>query len=609
MLHDDLSTGQGNFFKRVFTRLGLMMCIGMLLVAAFAWQIMQHWLSDYNVEQLRNSAHLATRVVAGSWSESSASLQEGCLQIKNDTGLRTTVILPDGDVIADSDAPAKSMANHSDRPEVIEALQGRIGVNRRLSASVGHSFVYVAAPLIIDGATVAIVRIAAPFEDLARRERVIWQLIAAGLCVALPLALMIAWFMSRGLAAPIQRVGAWANRLGRGDLATRLEVEGDDEIRQVAAALDRMRRNLSDRIQEAHQQRRDLAITIGTLEEGVIAVNQEGIVLLVNPAAIRILGIAHSLVGGPIVEQIPDRGLRRLWEETTSSGSKEVRREIILTSNGVARTVDALIIHVVDTETPIAWLMCLRDITAIAKSVAMKSDFVANASHELRTPVAAIRAAVDTLREPGLDANAQARFMAMIDRNLMRLQALTDDLMNLSKVESVNIELNYSTFDLEEVYAGLRATFGQVLSAKQATFTMKSDVGPIHTDQRWLELILKNLIDNAVKFIPEGGRIKLSCRREDKFAVFEVEDDGCGIPMEDIDRVFERFYQDDRSRGMNQGGTGLGLAIVKHAVNAMQGKVAIRSKVGEGTVVSFQIPAFAENSVGAEIDARDSGGS
>ena len=609
MLHDDLSTGQGNFFKRVFTRLGLMMCIGMLLVAAFAWQIMQHWLSDYNVEQLRNSAHLATRVVAGSWSESSASLQEGCLQIKNDTGLRTTVILPDGDVIADSDAPAKSMANHSDRPEVIEALQGRIGVNRRLSASVGHSFVYVAAPLIIDGATVAIVRIAAPFEDLARRERVIWQIIAAGLCVALPLALMIAWFMSRGLAAPIQRVGAWANRLGRGDLATRLEVEGDDEIRQVAAALDRMRRNLSDRIQEAHQQRRDLAITIGTLEEGVIAVNQEGIVLLVNPAAIRILGIAHSLVGGPIVEQIPDRGLRRLWEETTSSGSKEVRREIILTSNGVARTVDALIIHVVDTETPIAWLMCLRDITAIAKSVAMKSDFVANASHELRTPVAAIRAAVDTLREPGLDANAQARFMAMIDRNLMRLQALTDDLMNLSKVESVNIELNYSTFDLEEVYAGLRATFGQVLSAKQATFTMKSDVGPIHTDQRWLELILKNLIDNAVKFIPEGGRIKLSCRREDKFAVFEVEDDGCGIPMEDIDRVFERFYQDDRSRGMNQGGTGLGLAIVKHAVNAMQGKVAIRSKVGEGTVVSFQIPAFAENSVGAEIDARDSGGS
>lgn len=609
MLHDDLSTGQGNFFKRVFTRLGLMMCIGMLLVAAFAWQIMQHWLSDYNVEQLRNSAHLATRVVAGSWSESSASLQEGCLQIKNDTGLRTTVILPDGDVIADSDAPAKSMANHSDRPEVIEALQGRIGVNRRLSASVGHSFVYVAAPLIIDGATVAIVRIAAPFEDLARRERVIWQLIAAGLCVALPLALMIAWFMSRGLAAPIQRVGAWANRLGRGDLATRLEVEGDDEIRQVAAALDRMRRNLSDRIQEAHQQRRDLAITIGTLEEGVIAVNQEGIVLLVNPAAIRILGIAHSLVGGPIVEQIPDRGLRRLWEETTSSGSKEVRREIILTSNGVARTVDALIIHVVDTETPIAWLMCLRDITAIAKSVAMKSDFVANASHELRTPVAAIRAAVDTLREPGLDANAQARFMAMIDRNLMRLQALTDDLMNLSKVESVNIELNYSTFDLEEVYTNLRATFGQVLSAKQATFTMKSDVGPIHTDQRWLELILKNLIDNAVKFIPEGGRIKLSCRREDKFAVFEVEDDGCGIPMEDIDRVFERFYQVDRSRGMNQGGTGLGLAIVKHAVNAMQGKVAIRSKVGEGTVVSFQIPAFAENSVGAEIDARDSGGS
>lgn len=144
MFHDDLSTGQGSFFKRVFTRLGLMLCIGMLLVAAFAWQIMQHWLSDYTVEQLRNSAHLATRVMAGSWSESPAALQENCLQIKNDTGLRTTVILPDGEVLADSDAEAKTLANHSDRPEVIDALQGRTGVNRRLSASVGHSFVYVA---------------------------------------------------------------------------------------------------------------------------------------------------------------------------------------------------------------------------------------------------------------------------------------------------------------------------------------------------------------------------------------------------------------------------------------------------------------------------------
>jgi two-component system phosphate regulon sensor histidine kinase PhoR len=608
MLHDDLTTGKGSFFKRVFTRLGLMLCIGMLLVAAFAWQIMQHWLSDYTVEQLRNSAHLATRVMARSWPESAAALQENCSLIKNDTGLRTTVILPDGEVIADSDAQAKSMANHSDRPEVIEALQGRTGVNRRLSASVGHSFVYVAVPLIVDGATVAIVRVAAPSEDLARRERAIWQLIAAGLCVALPLALIIAWFMSRGLAAPIQRVGAWANRLGRGDLSMRLEVQGDDEIRQVAAALDRMRRSLSDRIQEAHQQRRDLAITIGTLEEGVIAVNQDGIVLLVNPAATRILGIAHSLVGGPIVEQIPDRGLRRLWEETTSSGSNEVRREIILTSNGAARTVDALIIHVVDTETPIAWLMCLRDITAIAKSVAMKSDFVANASHELRTPVAAIRAAVDTLREPGIDADARSRFMAMIDRNLNRLQALTDDLMNLSKVESVDIELTYSTFDLEEVYAAMRATFGEVLNAKHATISMTSDVGPIHTDQRWLELILKNLVDNAVKFIPDGGSIKLSCRREDKFAVFEVEDNGCGIDMEDLDRVFERFYQVDKSRSMNQGGTGLGLAIVKHAVNAMHGKVAIRSKVGEGTVVSFQIPAFADSAYDAENDPHDSAG-
>ena len=432
---------QGRFFKRVFTRLGLMLCVGMLVVAAFAWQIMQHWHREYSVEQLGNSAHLAHLAVQRSWPASERILQRECEDVRLKTGLRMTIIAPDGRVIADSDADPSTMANHSDRPEVMDALKGRTGMNERTSASVGHPFVYVALPLEIDDKLVAIVRIAAPAEDLARRERAIWQLIATGLCVALPLALIIAWFMSRALAAPIQRVSAWARQLAVGDLSTRLEVKGDDEVRQVAATLDRMRLSLSARIHEAHQQRRDLEVTVGTLEEGVIAVNEQGIVLLVNPAAMRILGVAHSLVGGPILEQLSDRGLRRLWEDAFSTDANALRCELVLESDGSTRTVDALVIHIVDAQTPIAWLMCLRDITAIATSVAMKADFVANASHELRTPVAAIRAAVDTLREPGLDEAARSRFIAMIDRNLIRLQSLTDDLMHLNKVESVAVEV------------------------------------------------------------------------------------------------------------------------------------------------------------------------
>ena len=152
---------------------------------------------------------------------------------------------------------------------------------------------------------------------------------------------------------------------------------------------------------------------------------------------------------------------------------------------------------------------------------------------------------------------------------------------------------------MNEVFAASETTVGEVLQAKDATLSTQSDICELHTDQRWLELILKNLVDNAAKFIPQGGQVQIRCRRDNGLAVFEVEDDGCGIPTEDLDRVFERFYQVDKSRSLNQGGTGLGLAIVKHAVLAMHGQVSIRSRVGEGTIVSFRIPAGTPATVNA----------
>lgn len=591
MTQDGTVRWRGRFFNRVFTRLGLLLSAGMLVVGGFAWQIMQQWLRDYIIEQLTNSAHLARIAVEHEWPfEAPAKIQEECRRVRQETGLRMTVLAPDGRVLGDSDADPAGMENHANRPEVVEALKGRVGLNRRTSASVGHPFVYIAEPIHIDGRLVAVVRMAAPAEDIERRETAFKQLIVTGLAVALPLALLLAWFLSRALAEPIQKVSDWARQLATGDLTTHLEVGGNDEIKQVADALERMRRGLAARIREAQQQRQDLEITVGSLEEGVIAVNREGIVLLANSAARRFLGVGHSLVGGPLAEQLPQRALRRVWDEARSAGVRELRRELVLEAGGVTRTIDVSLLHVTQVETPIAWLLCLRDITAIARSAAMKTDFVANASHELRTPVASIRAAVDTLREEGLDDDARSRFLAMIDRNVERLQSLTEDLMYLNKVESVAVELDCTTFDPAGVFASIQNMFAEALRAKNARLQCTSEVTEVFTDQRWLELILKNLVDNAVKFIQTGGRISLRCAAQGDRVLFEVEDNGCGIPPEDLDRVFERFYQVDKSRAMNQGGTGLGLAIVKHALHAMRGEVRISSSVGVGTIVRFTLP-------------------
>lgn len=583
---------QGRFFKRVFTRVALLLCAGMLVAGAITWQIMQTWLRDDTAAQLSKSVQLARQVIEHGWPFAPpASLQSECLQVREQTGLRLTIVAPSGRVLGDSDAEPEHMENHAARPEIAAVLDGRTGRDERTSATVGLSFLYVAAPLVINDELVAVVRVAAPAADLDRREQALLLWIGSGLAVALPLALVIAWFLARALAGPIQRVGAWAQRMATGDLSTRVEVRGEDEVRQVAEALERMRKTLAARIREVQCQRHDLQITVAHLEEGVVAVNRKGIVLLANAAAKRLLGMGHAPEGGPLTEQLAQRSLRRLWQKTLETGQLETRRELVLHTPAGLRTVDVSILHVApEADTPIVWLVCLRDITALARTVAMKADFVANSSHELRTPVASIRAAVDTLKEAGIDDAARDRFLAMIDRNVTRLTSLTDDLMHLNKVESPSAEPEPATFAVGDVFKTLEFVFAESLREKSAVLDFSSEVAQLHADAKWLELILKNLIDNAIQFIEDGGRVDVRCRRDGPRIAFEVADDGCGIPHEDIDRVFERFYQVDRARRSKPGGTGLGLAIVKHAVHAMQGEVAITSAVGVGTTVRFWIP-------------------
>jgi len=583
---------RGRFFARVFTRLALALSIGLALVCFLTWEVMQKWLHQNEVEQLRRHAQLAHEIVARGWPyRDLAALKAECAAVRQNANLRLTVIDPGGAVIADSDADPSTMENHAGRREVREALEGRVGMDERVSATVGRSYIYVATPIRERDRTVAIVRVAAPAEYLAQREANLARWIGIGLAVALPLALAIAWFMARELAIPVQRVSRWARRLATGDLTTSLAIPRGDEVGLVAESLERMRINLSARIREVQQQRLDLDVTIGQLEEGVIAIDREGKVLMANPAAGRLLGLSNSLVGGPVREQLGVWPLARLWDDAMAAGKTEISRDVAINVSGTTRTLEAAVVRVQSTETPIAWLMCLRDITAVARSAAMKADFVANASHELRTPVASIRAAVDTLRDENLDAQTQARFLSVIERNVDRLHNLTDDLMQLNRVESATLEMKNIWFDPAEAVGGLRAAFAETLARKRVSLDYTGTIRQIFTDRRSFELVLKNLIDNAIKFVTPDGHVEIRGRKTGGMIWFDVQDDGCGIAREHLDRVFERFYQVDKSRSESRAGTGLGLAIVKHAVHAMGGEVSIASQVGVGTTVSFSIPS------------------
>jgi two-component system phosphate regulon sensor histidine kinase PhoR len=585
---------QGRFFRRVFTRLALLLSIGLLTVCGITWQLTHTWVREYTADQLATSMGLVQNALSARWPfKSTDDLAAECRRIHDQSDLRITIIDPSGRVLADSNADPHSMDNHAGRPEVQEAMKGGVGRDQRLSASVGHSFMYVAMPIIQDGKVSAIVRTAAPIEDITTRENALVQWIGLVLVSSLSISLVTAWLLARALARPIQRVSSWAHGLATGDLNTRMEVREQDEVGQVAASLERMRSILAERVREVQQQRQNLEVTMTHLEEGVVAVDAEGRVLMVNASAQRLLKAPRDLVGTELATQLVSSPLGRAWDEARRSHEPELRREVRLTrdDSDFARSVDVSITRVRVADTPIRWLMCLRDITELAKSAAIKTDFVANASHELRTPVASIRAAVDTLRDDGLDQQTRDRFISIIQRNVDRLQLLTDDLMHLNRVETATVELTVSRFRMDEVLDSLRASFSEAFAQKGAAFIAETEIEELHSDRRWLEIVLRNLVDNAVKFVGVNGRVELRCRRVGDAAEFEVNDNGCGIPSPDVDRVFERFYQVDKSRGLNIGGTGLGLAIVKHAVHAMGGHVSITSELDRGTTVRFSVPA------------------
>ncbi len=587
--------GRGRFFRRIFTRVSLLIAVALALIGVATWEIADQWLSNYTDAQMGHLAHLAEISCRDKWPfADSSALSAHCRLLERDSGLRVTIIDPTGRVLGESDADPITMENHSNRPEVIEALKGNTGANRRQSASVGKQFVYVAVPMRVDEKIVAVVRVAAPAADIHERQLQLAKWFAIVLGVALSLALSIAWVISRTLAEPVQRVGRWAKQLATGDLETRVDVEpdADDEVGQVAESLERMRGVLAERLRLVQQQRQDLEVTLGNLEEGVIAVNEQGVVLMVNAAARRMLAIDSTLIGWPLTVGLKQATLSGLWSEAVRTNRTELQRVIVIDDPLPPRTLNVVITRVEEKDTPIAWLICVRDISDIARSTAMKADFVANASHELRTPVAAIRAAAETLRSEGLDDAIRNRFMDMIDRNIERLSSLTEDLMHLNRVESISPELKISTFPLDAVFTSLRQSFSEQARTKNANLSFVGGDIEITTDSRWLELVLKNLIDNAMKFIEPRGHVRIEARAKADRTTLTVTDDGCGIPPEDLHRVFERFYQVDKSRSMNATGTGLGLAIVKHAVLGLGGEITIDSTVGRGTTVTFWLPTI-----------------
>lgn len=507
--------------------------------------------------------------------------------------LRVTVIRADGEVILDTDA-AQPIENHGGRPEVVAALTGGSGSGERRSATTGIATFYFA--LRIDGADapLGVVRaatsLAAMARDLASVRRVF---LTTGL-LALALGLLGSAVVARYLSQPLVVIKESAALVAQGELHSPVRVSGPVEAKQLAESINSMSSDLKARLQTLTHQRGEIEAVLGSMTEGVVAVGPDERVLMMNDAAAALMGLPETLRAGD-----------ELWKHCRFPELEQALREVLKgrpawhgDANSPTGTGGTLTIAASQVQPTHGAVAILSDVTSIRRLEQVRIDFVANVSHEMRTPLAAVLGAIETLGETDTPED-RARFIDIARRNAQRMHNIVSDLLELSHIEALGDGIALAETSIElPVRASAGALAGEA-EAKGVELVVgrpsESPVLILGNDKR-LEQIFTNLISNAIKYTPRGGRISVSFGVTRNDVMIAVADTGIGIPRDALPRVFERFYRVDKGRSREMGGTGLGLAIVKHATRAHGGRIEVESQEGRGTTFRVILPRLRSGS-------------
>ncbi len=518
-----------------------------------------------------------------------------CKRLGGQTSTRITVVLPTGLVIGDSDEDPRRMDNHGERPEIAAAFDGEIGTALRFSHTLGHTLIYVAVPVVERGSLIGCVRTALPLTAIGETLDAIYlRIVGGGVAIALLIA-MLSWWLTRWISRPLEELKRGAARFARGDLGRPLKVDGSEEIASLAEAMNRMAVQLDDRINTVVRQGSEREAMLSSMVEGVLAVDAEERIIRLNQAAARLLGILPEGVHGrPIQEVVRRAGLHRFVQRALAA-EEPVEGDISLIINGRDHFLQAHGTVLRDRGgARLGVLVVLNDVTRLRRLENVRRDFVANVSHELKTPITAIKGSAETLVDgAGLDSEGARRFLEIIVKQADRLNAIIDDLLALARIEqgvdSGGILLERG--DLLPVLEGAVQTCSLPAGDKNVQLHLDCPAGVDATiNAPLLEQAVVNLLTNAIKYSDEGGRVDIRARREQGRVEISVEDHGCGIAQEHLPRLFERFYRADKARSRKLGGTGLGLAIVKHITQAHGGEVKVESVPDKGSVFTILIP-------------------
>ena len=497
------------------------------------------------------------------------------------TGHRVTLIDSTGHVVGDSefDGPAlQSLENHSTRPEVVQARTNGVGSARRVSPSTGEEQLYVAVKAPSGFARVSVTTKA--IEEIFSRARS--GVITAGL-VSFLLAALLALLFSRAVSRPITDLRDVARSLAAGEHRRHPALAAPGEVGDLADAIYRLSEQLEARLSALAAEQSILSALVETLNEGVIAISPEHEVVRINDTGRRLLSIGRPVPFG--MDFLPREGMLRSAISRALSGTETEPEEVVIGDSTVSLTARPLVTG--------GAVVALFDLTPIRRLEAVRRDFVANVSHELRTPLTIVGGFAETLQDPDVPADKRAEFAKTILGNTQRMQRIVDELLDLSRIESGHWTPRP---EWTRIADAARDVFGRIAAtAKSKAIVMETSIEPgadvIYADRTALEQILLNLVENALRHTPEGGRVIVQTTPSRNGIHLIVRDTGGGIPPEHLPRIFERFYRADSGRSRESGGTGLGLAIVKHMVEAHGGSVRADSTLGAGATITLFFPS------------------
>ncbi|MCR2822421.1 two-component system histidine kinase PnpS [Lederbergia panacisoli] len=578
----------------------LLMSLLLLISGFFLAEMMKNTYYDLKENQLKQTAHLVFNAVEMDRTGLYASdLQQKVMMLSSSIQSRITVIDKDGVVLADTKDNPANMENHSNRPEVKQIIKENLtsGLSIRYSDTLGFSMMYVSIPIHENNQTVGVMRVSLSMENIEHAIRRLWISIALVLFAAFLLTGLIGMRLAKGISGPIEEMIDVSEKLKEKDYTARVKMKSKGELGQLANAINVLASSLKSQMDKLHENEQRLTGVLANMMSGVLLVNIDGRILLANRAMGQMLGEdPRTFTNKHHAEVGRSKELSHLIDQCLKTG-QELRKEAYF-YYPKERTVDAHLAPYVRENGEVSGIIAvLHDVTDIRRLEKMRSDFVANVSHELKTPITSLKGFAETLLDGAMEDEELCRnFLTIIYNESDRLHRLIKDILYLSSIEHHRIPLEIELVNITDAVINTANTIKKEAAKKNLQLTLPENKEIwIEGEKDRIQQIVLNLLSNAIAYTPEGGEISVNVIEEKNKIKLLISDTGIGIAQKELPRIFERFYRVEKARSRSSGGTGLGLAIVKHLVDSHHGIIDVNSVEGEGTTFIISLPKKQEN--------------